>query len=159
MTTIEERYLQYLIENPTVHKIPYIHCVPELTEKIPVEYKTTSNPNVELPKEPTWDILRDINIKKSKKTGEDIIQMYQRALPIKKFGRIRGNIEYLEDCWNIQIQPISFKYAYADSGVLGFTESGQSKIRDKYVKIRVRYDGTQYVMVNAVKTNYTISYA
>ena len=64
MTTIEERYLQYLIENPTVHKIPYIHCVPELTEKIPVEYKTTSNPNVELPKEPTWDILRDINIKK-----------------------------------------------------------------------------------------------
>lgn len=98
MTAVEERYLQYLTENPTVYKIPYIECVLDITDKIPVTYKTTSDPNVELPKEPTWDILRDINIRRSNKTREGTIQIYQRGLTIKKFGRIRGNLEYLEDC-------------------------------------------------------------
>jgi hypothetical protein len=33
------------------------------------------------------------------------------------------------------------------------------KIRDKYLKVRVRYDGKQYVIVNAIRTYFTISYA
>ena len=85
--------------------------------------------------------------------------MYQRGMTIKTAGRMRGNMEYLEDRWRVQIQPLTFKYAYANGGKLAFTDSVQSKIRDKYLKIRVRYDGKQYVMVNAIKTNYTISYA
>jgi hypothetical protein len=43
--------------------------------------------------------------------------------------------------------------------VLAQTELKQSKIRDKYLKVRIRYDGTKYVLVNAVKTLYSISYA
>jgi len=31
------------------------------------------------------------------KSKENIIQVYQRALPIKKFGRLRGNMAYVED--------------------------------------------------------------
>ncbi len=33
------------------------------------------------------------------------------------------------------------------------------RIRDKYIKIRVKYDGTQYAIINALKTLFTISYA
>ena len=36
---------------------------------------------------------------------------------------------------------------------------GMITIRDKYIKIRVKYDGTQYAIINALKTLYTISYA
>jgi hypothetical protein len=85
--------------------------------------------------------------------------MYQRALPIKKFGRLRGNMEYLEDAWDIQIQPIVIKYAYLKNNELTLSEARQAKIRDKYLKVRVRYDGTKYVIVNAIKTYYTVSYA
>jgi hypothetical protein len=85
--------------------------------------------------------------------------MYQRALPIKKFGRLRGNMEYLEDAWDVQIQPIAIKYAYLKNNSLVLSDAKQSKIRDKYLKVRVRYDGTKYVIVNAIKTYYTISYA
>ena len=36
---------------------------------------------------------------------------------------------------------------------------GYKAVRDKYVKIRVRYDGKKYAIVNAVKTYFTISYS
>lgn len=32
-------------------------------------------------------------------------------------------------------------------------------IRDKYLKVRVKYSGTQYAIINAVRTLYTASYA
>lgn len=82
-------------------------------------------------------------------------------MPIKTAGRLRGNMEYLEDRWRVQIQPITFKYAFLDykTDNLMFTDSSQAKLRDKYLKVRVRYDGKKYVMVNAIKTNYTVSYA
>jgi hypothetical protein len=108
---------------------------------------------------PTWEVLRDINIKVLNKTNEKVIQVYQRALPIRKFGRLRGNMEYLEDTWDVQIQPIAIKYAYLKNNMFALSEAKQMKIRDKYLKVRVRYDGTRYVIVNAIKTYFTISYA
>lgn len=158
--TIQENYLAYLQTANAPLKIPYIECVKELTEKIPVTYDTTSSSNVLLSNvTPTWELLRDINVKMLSKTKEIVVQMYQRALPIKKFGRLRGNMEYLEDAWDIQIQPIVIKYAYLKNNELTLSEAKQAKIRDKYLKVRVRYDGTKYVIVNAIKTYYTVSYA
>ena len=61
--------------------------------------------------------------------------------------------------WDIQIQPIVFKYAYLKDGEIAFTNNNQMKIRDKYIKIRVRYDGTQYAIINALKTFFTLSFA
>ena len=33
------------------------------------------------------------------------------------------------------------------------------RIRDKYIKIRVKYDGTKYAIINALRTLFTISYS
>ena len=78
---------------------------------------------------------------------------------MRLFGRMRGNMQYLEDAWDIQIQPISFQYAHTDGATLYFTPKTEMKIRDKYIKIRVKYSGTQYAIINAIKTLFTISYA
>lgn len=157
--TLQEKYTEFLKESGAPHKIPYIECVPELTEKISVTYPTTSKPGTILSTHPTWEVLRDINIKMLNKTREKVVQVYQRALPIKKFGRLRGNMEYLEDAWDIQIQPPAIKYAYLNNNELTLSDAKQMKIRDKYLKVRVRYDGTQYAIINAIKTYFTISYA
>jgi hypothetical protein len=29
-----------------------------------------------------------------------------------KYGRVRGNMQYLEDLWDIEIRPISFTWLY-----------------------------------------------
>lgn len=158
MTEREIRYFEYLRQPGFPYKLPYIRTVQDLTGEIPVEYSTLTGEDSMPDKSTTWGQLRDIAIKVNNKTNEKSIQSYQRSLPIAKIGRLRGNMEYLENCWNVQIQPLAFKYAYAD-GTLKFTNAAQTKIRDKYLKIRVRYDGKQYVMVTAIKTNYTISYA
>lgn len=158
MSELSNNYKSFIIENE-IAKIPYIECVLELSEKIPVTYPTTSDPNKPLPSHPEMAILRDINIKSLIKTKEKVIQSYQRALPIKDFGRLRGNMEYLEDAWDIQIQPLAIKYAHVHNNMLYLTEATQMKLRDKYLKVRVRYDGTKYAIINAIKTFYTISYA
>lgn len=51
------------------------------------------------------------------------------------------------------------KYAYLRGENVELTDSIQMKLRDKYLKVRVRYDGTKYAIINAIKTFYTISYA
>ena len=68
-------------------------------------------------------------------------------------------MQYVEDSWDIQIQPITFKYAYLKNGTLTLGNTTEMKVRDKYIKIRVRYDGTQYAIINALRTLFTISYA
>lgn len=156
---IEQKYTEFLQQVGAPIKIPYIECVSELTEKIPVTYETTSFPGTVLPNSPIWEALRDINIKMLNKSKENIIQVYQRALPITKFGRLRGNMAYVEDAWDIQIQPLAIKYAYLKDNSLILSEAKQTKIRDKYLKVRVRYDGKQYAIINAIRTYFTISYA
>ena len=47
-----------------------------------------------------------------KQLSEYRVHTEQLANDIKKYGRIRGNMEYLEDLWNVEIRPVAFKYAY-----------------------------------------------
>lgn len=160
MATLNEKYEAFLKEPNAPLKIPYIDTTGELTELIPVTYETTSDPNTILSNYPTWSVLRKISIKMLNKTKEKVIQSYQRGVNISKVGRIRGNMEYVEDAWDVQIQPLAIKYAYLDyDNNLALSEDKQSKLRDKYIKVRVRYDGKQYAIVNAIKTYFTISYA
>lgn len=44
-------------------------------------------------------------------------------------------------------------------GELKFTSLTEMKVRDKYTKIRVIYDGKKLAVINAIKTLFTISYA
>ena len=104
-------------------------------------------------------ILRDLTLREHNKTKEKLVNNYQKGADIRKYGRIKGNMQYLEDSWDIQIQPIVFSYAYINNGNLLLTPSTEMKIRDKYIKIRVRYKGDQYAIINALRTLFTISYA
>ena len=35
----------------------------------------------------------------------------------------------------------------------------EAKLKDKYIKIRIRYDGENLAVISAIKTLYSISYA
>lgn len=124
-------------------------------------------------------------------------------------GRIRGNMQYKEDKWCVQINPInlvqkneptwidldnqetdkipvelnqnplpddilspdkidvppSFE-ASGDSRGRGYTQWGwkesqnkEVKIKDKWIKIRVRYKGDKLAIITAIRTLYSASYA
>ena len=103
---IKTNYKNFLLEEGAPVKIPYIETVPELTKAIPVYKTTTSDPQKELNNPPhndatnpppTAEVLRAVYIKVHNKTYEQLIQSYQRGLTVKKFGRLRGNMDYLED--------------------------------------------------------------
>ena len=157
--TLEQKYLEYLQTEDAPNKIPFIDTIGDLTNIIPVYPTTTSDPNTILSNHPTMDVLRKISIKMNNKTKEKTIQSYQRGVNISHVGRMRGNMEYIEDLWDVQIQPPNIKYAYLKNDNLTLSESKQAKLRDKYIKIRVRYDGTQYAIINAIRTYFTLSYA
>jgi len=132
--------------------VPYITATGDLNESILPSGNPVNNPAV--------NSLRGVNFTKSNKGGEIYTQIYQKGCNIKKYGRLRGNMQYVEDSWDVQIQPISFKYAYLKNDSVEVAASNtESKIRDKYIKIRVKYDGTEYAIINALKTLFTISYA
>lgn len=76
---------------------------------------------------------------------------HQDCLNINEYGRRIGNIQYLEDKWNIVIQPIY--YSDADKNL------NSVRIRDKYIKIRVKYSGDKYVIITALSTLMRLSYA
>lgn len=126
------------------------------------------------------------------------------------YGRIKGNSEYKEDKWYVQIPSITFMqknepnwekppiiinpselpndlqstqitattlpngYSFDGIQVLpntgdrgdaypptygGWTARKETKIRDKYMRVRIRYKGDELATITAIKTIYTESYA
>ena len=117
-------------------------------------------------------------------------------------GRLRGNMQYNEDRWLVQVNPINVIYnnepewkdlngnitdkipielnqslvpndiknAVGKPTVLinekrGYTKWGYStkmsevKPKDKWIKIRIRYNGERLAVITAIKTLYSISYS
>lgn len=154
----------------------------------------------------------------NEKLDEFRVWTHAKAADIKdpRIGRLRGNMNYQGDVWNIQINPIIFvqrnepawntakltketidkvpisvgnspipndlkgfditsetpveDYMPKDLIDLGYGPedidtsdwwSGrkEARLRDKYIKIRVRYTGEELAIITALKTLYTISYA
>ena len=154
----------------------------------------------------------------NEKLDEFRVWTHAKAADIKdpRVGRLRGNMNYQGDVWNIQINPIIFvqrnepawntaeltketidkvpisvgnspipndlkgfditsetpveDYMPQDLIDLGYGPedidtsdwwSGrkEARLRDKYIKIRVRYTGEELAIITALKTLYTISYA
>lgn len=79
-----------------------------------------------------------------------LIKTHQLGKDLKIVGRLRGNMHYLEDSWNVVIKPHVFD---KDGKII------ETRIRDKYCKIRVRYSGKKLALITALQTLYTISYA
>lgn len=144
--------------------------------------------------------------------GEYRIWNHAKAVDIHDFqkgGRMRGNMQYKEDKWDIQINPINlvqrnesqneWTNIYGDgtkkmvpaecnlftppTEVYNKDESAgtvtlpsdwernviswgisdkvnkEVKLKDKFIKIRVRYSGKDLAVISALKTLYSISYA
>lgn len=128
------------------------------------------------------------------------IAVHQKANDIVEVGRLRGNMQYKEDIWNVEIRPMYFvqrnetwesvppiilnnlpkitateittddlptNYDITDIEntpddeliYTGWTDRKETRIRDKYCKIKVRYSGEDLAIITALKTIYTASYA
>ena len=120
---------------------------------------------------------------------------HAKAVDIKENGRMRGNMQYKEDRWDIQINPLNIVQKNEDkwqgdkvpvelgqspipNEVItsnievpegfnrGYTqwnwqdsEMKEAKLKDKWIKIRIRYSGTKLAVISAIKTLYSISYS
>ena len=76
----------------------------------------------------------------------DGITTTQNVIDIATHGRVFGNAHYKQDIWDIQIAPINI------DGVK------PAKIRDKYAKIRLKYNGEDLAIITLIQILYTISY-
>jgi hypothetical protein len=76
-----------------------------------------------------------------------------------RYRRRLGNIQYKEDSWYVQIDPIIFDPTLrANKDSVGINWSS-TKIRDKYLKIRVKYSGEDLVIITALKTLMDLTHA
>lgn len=103
---------------------------------------------------------------------DDVLNQYslittQDCKNIEQWGRRLGNIHYKEDSWYVTIEPIKYreKYRINDGEVDDwtdkehYTKTKEVRIRDKFVKIRVKYTGEDMVIITALRTILTPSYS
>jgi len=80
--------------------------------------------------------------------NETRIRTEQLGNDMKKCGRIRGNMQYLEDLWDVEIRPIQIEWCYKqDNGSLGKKKLPETRHRDKYIKVKVRYSGEDLALI------------
>ena len=86
---------------------------------------------------------------------------------VETYGRRRGNIQYKEDYWYTNIEPLRYNANLKDPNVKTFKESDEfvsAKLRDKWIKIRLRYYNgpntpNRLAIINGVTTFENISYS
>lgn len=88
-----------------------------------------------------------------------VVHQESKNMDDPKYRRRLGNIQYKEDSWYVTMDPIIFDpKLQADKDSTGVNWSS-TKIRDKYLKIRVKYSGEDLVIITALKTLMTLSYS
>jgi len=87
------------------------------------------------------------------KTKERGIVVVQEVKNIKTHGLRKGNAQYKEDMWEVQISSLKVAYTGANPKTI------ETKIRDKYCRIRVKYTGNQMAIITALQTLYTLSFS
>ena len=118
-----------------------------------------------------------------------------KANDLNKVGRLRGNMQYRENIWEVEIRPINYlqnnehswdvppiilnnipsdiimdtisesnlpnNYDITDVvlPINGWGTRKETRLRDKYIRIKIRYSGKDKVIITALKTLYTLSFA
>lgn len=108
----------------------------------------------------TWDqMLEQVpELKRNQRTGQIHMVIPQECRNIETFGRRLGNIQYKEDSWYTTVEPIIHDViinkleATNDEIVAGSGTYKSTRIRDKWVKIRVRYTGEDLAIITAIRT-------
>lgn len=141
-----------------------------------------------------YDNLSGTEVTHNKSTDQYNISIHVKNTPIDKENRIRGNSQYKENQWDVQIPSIVFneknekewekppivlpkstdQYDIKSTNIEklpeGYTvenidtidtwsERKEAKIRDKYIKIKIRYSGKQLATIYSILTMYQISIA
>lgn len=96
--------------------------------------------------EVTWDPIRN----------EYYLNVHEDCLNIKEYGRRLGNIYYNEDAWYFQVQPIYYELKDSKNSESSLRTT---RVRDKWAKVRVKYKGDKLVIITALQTLMTQSYA
>ena len=135
-----------------ITKLPYLDF------KTPHDYQE-SQPHQALDHEHTDNSSKTVLVY-DKRQNDYNIRTTQLGNNIKKVGRAKGNMQYLEDLWDVEIRPIAFKYVYIDNvGNLVFTSQKETRHRDKYLKVKVCYSGEDLAVIQAIQTTFDFSYA
>lgn len=164
----------------------------------PNNYTMFSNPNAMMNttlsnKYRDYQHLSGSEITWDRKKNEFGIVTHMKISEIDKESRLRGNIQYLENCWKLQLPSITFmqkneSWTSKPPIVIGglptdilnldvtaevlpntfnlgeidldkWSFRKESRIRDKYCKIRLRYSGEKLTLVQGVQTIYKESQA
>lgn len=100
---------------------------------------------------------QQVEIEKDHVLNQYILKVKQPIKNIKTYGRRLGNIEYKEDQWFTTITPIYYKDRIV--GTDSSTGLKSTRIRDKWIKIRIKYTGEKLVVINAIQSLLRLSYA
>jgi hypothetical protein len=76
-----------------------------------------------------------------------------------KYGRRLGNIQYKEDSWYATIEPLVFDPLLKAKPEDKNAKWSSTRIRDKFLKVRVKYTGEDLVIITAIKNLCTLSRA
>lgn len=153
---------------------------------------------------PTRDFsyLAGGEIVKDARSGEFRIWNHAEAVSLQDGGRLRGNTQYKEDKWYVQINPLNIKQCNEPDWNTCTLQSGdsskvpieitqaplpdeilqegefepvpgdtrgitawnpqsvltsESKLKDKWIKIRIRYSGKKLAIIHSVQTLFSIS--
>lgn len=82
-----------------------------------------------------------------------------RNIKDSRYGRRLGNIEYKEDKWNLTLTPIYYKQKELKDGEIAESKINSTRIRDKWIKVRIKYTGEKLVVISAIQTLMTLSFA
>ena len=157
----------------TIQKLPYLKL--KLTDK----KGTPEKPLYSWSKEgfnDYWEDYRDIQKYPSKdhnfsfncnevclveddQLNEQRVHSEQLGNNMNKYGRVRGNMQYLEDSWKVEIRPIQFEWMFRKPDGNLDKKKLETKNRDKYLKVKVRYSGEDLAIITAVMTLFDESYA
>lgn len=193
----EQRALDNGFEKSTIFPLYYSRqdCINYIEDKYH---------NLEIPTK-DFSNLAGAEIVYYKKLDEYRIWNHSKAVDITKYGRLRGNMQYKEDRWNVQINslnmvqkneakwgtedllgrtnckniiPIEIKQSPVPEDIWNETthinqaitkgralvkwdncQRKESKIKDKWIKIRIRYKGDKLAIITAIRTLYSISFS
>lgn len=101
-----------------------------------------------------------VTIEKDHVLGQYYLKVKQPTYNIKSVGRRLGNIEYKEDRWFTTITPIYYRNKSKDKeDNFIVSDLKTTRLRDKWIKIRIKYTGDKLVVINAIQSLLRLSYA
>ena len=89
---------------------------------------------------------------KDSRTKQFVMHVPQECRNIETYGRRLGNIQYNEDCWNTTVEPIIYDLGVNEKLPVTSNRLKSARIRDKWIRIRVRYTGEDLAIITAIKS-------